>query len=662
MIRNLAAALAITTSVVAIATPAQAQRTDFSIPAGNLADALNTYARQTGRQILYKADEVKGARTSGAHGPSSPDAALRAILLDTGFTVQSDRSGAVAIVRGPARVSAADPQPTSVSVATAPVTSASGQPASAIVVTGSRIARRDYQSDSPISTLDSSAIAAAGQPSLDRVIGQMPQFEAAQGAAEVGDVQGGVGFGGGASYSDLRGIGRNRSLVLMDGRRLVPSTPDGSIDLNTIPMSLIDSVEVVTGGASAAYGSDAIAGVANFKLRRNFTGLELNAQYGASTHGDGKTMQVSAILGGRFAEDRGHALLALEYSNRDAVAGSQRSFFTQPAVRFLGRPPEGFIYSGGFGAGSTSPSIAAVNAVLAGYPGTTPYPGSGPYKGGIGVNTDGTIFTTVVPGSLGCAQNYKGVGSVVGAIISPSCTQAGVILGNYFAVQVPLKKYNGFASVDYELTDHLTAYAQLNVSESRALDQTSPGSTKTNNTIELFVPISNPFVQSNPALLSLINSAYGGVAPANARVGVSKLMFGWGNRVEKFKYDVWQGLGGLKGDIPGTQFTFDLYASYGRSSYTSQATGDISQSAINNVLANEGVGGYTYNPFGLQPVSPACLAYAGRTDNTTDDLSSKNVEFSIQGPLFALPGGMHRSRSARIIVLHHSIIIPIRFS
>ena len=214
-----------------------------------------------------------------------------------------------------------------------------------------------------------------------------------------------------------------------------------------------------------------------------------------------------------------------------------------------------------------------------------------------------------------------------------------MILGNYFAVQVPLKKYNGFASVDYELNDHLTAYAQLNVSESRALDQTSPGSTKTNNTIELFVPISNPFVQSNPALLSLINSAYGGVAPANARVGVSKLMFGWGNRVEKFKYDVWQGLGGLKGDIPGTQFTFDLYASYGRSSYTSQATGDISLSAINNVLANEGVGGCTYNPFGLQPVSPACLTYAGRTDNTTDDLSSKNVEFSIQGPLFALPGG-----------------------
>lgn len=640
MIKNLAAALAITASIVAIASPAQAQPAGFSIPAGDLANALDKYARQTGRQVLYKVDEVKNARTLGVHGTMSADDALRALLVGTGFTVRSDRSGAVAIVRAETamNVGAADPQPSEVAVTSTPAPTAA-RSAPAIVVTGSRIARRDFQSDSPISTIDSSAIAAAGQPSLDRVIGQMPQFEAAQGAAEVGDVQGGLGFGGGASYSDLRGIGRNRSLVLMDGRRLMPSTPDGSIDLNTIPMALIDSVEIITGGASAAYGSDAIAGVANFKLRHRFTGLEISGQYGASTHGDGATKQISAILGGSFADDRGHAMMDVEYGSRNAVAGSQRPFFTQPSVRFLGRPPEGFIYAGGFGTGATAPTIAAVNSVLAGYQGTTPYPGSGAYTGGIGVNTDGTIFTTVVPAALGCAQNYKGVGSVVGDVISPSCTQAGVVLGNYFAVQVPLRKYNVSANVDYDLTDDLTAYGQFNFSETRSLDQTSPGSTKTNNTIELYVPVSNPFVQSNPALLSLINSAYGGTAPANAKVGVSKLLFGWGNRVEKFKYDVWQGLGGLKGDIPGTAFTFDLYASYGRSSFTNHSFGDVSLSAINNVLANEGVGGCTYNPFGLQPVSAACQAYAGRVDISTDDLTSKDVEFSTQGPLFSLPGG-----------------------
>lgn len=508
-----------------------------------------------------------------------------------------------------------------------------------IVITGSRISRRDYEADSPIATLSSSAIAAAGQPSLDRVIGQMPQFEAAQGAAEVGDVQGSIGFGGGASYSDLRGIGRNRSLVLMDGRRLMPSTPDGSIDLNTIPIALIDSVEVITGGASAAYGSDAVAGVANFKLKQHFSGAELNVQYGASTYGDGGTTQVSGIVGGKLADDRGHVMLAFEYDKRDEVMGSQRSFFTQPSVRFLGRTPEGMIYNGGFGAGATAPTIGSVNAVLAGYAGTTPYPGSGPYNGDIGVNTDGTIFTTVVPASLGCSQNYKGVGSVTGAQLSPSCTVAGVVLGNYFAVQVPLTKYNALGSLDYRLTDHVTAYAQFNFSHSSALDATSPGSTKTNNTIELYIPVSNPYVQANPALLSLINSAYGGVAPAGASVGYSKIMFGWGDRIQTYDYDVWQGLAGLKGDIPGTPLTYDLYASYGRSAYASQASGDISLSAINNVLANEGVGGCNYNPLGLQSVSGACLAYAGRTDNTTNLLTAKNVELSIQGPLFNMPAG-----------------------
>ena len=507
-----------------------------------------------------------------------------------------------------------------------------------IVVTGSRISRRDFKAESPIVTVGSSVIAAAAQPSLDRVIGEMPQFEAAQGAAEVGDVQGSIGFGGGASYSDLRGVGRNRSLVLMDGRRLMPSTPDGAIDLNTIPMSMIDNVEIITGGASTAYGSDAVAGVANFKLRQNFSGFEINVQHGASTHGDGATTQVSGLAGGAFADDRGHAIVDFEYSERNAVTGSQRSFFTQPSVRFLGRPPEGIIFKGGWGAGATAPSIAAVNAVLAGYPGTTPLPGSGAYTGAIGVNTDQSLYTSA---SSACAQNYKGVGAEVGAIINPSCTTAGVILGNYFAVQVPLTKYNVFSKFDYKFSDHITGYAQFNFSDSTALDQTSPGSTKTSASAaqQLHIPVSNQFVQSNPALLSLINSAYGGAAPANASFEYSKLLYGWGDRVQNFHYTVWQGLAGLKGDIPGTNFTWDLYSSYGRSVYNAQARGDISISAINNVLSNEGVGGCTWNPFGIQTVSSACLTYAGRNDNTIDTLTSKDVEFAVQGPIFNLPAG-----------------------
>ena len=273
----------------------------------------------------------------------------------------------------------------------------------AIVVTGSRISRRDYQSDSPIVTIDQSSLAAAGQPTLDRAIGEMPQFAAAQGMSEVGDVQGATGFAGGQSYGDLRGLGPNRALVLMDGRRLMSSNPNGSVDLNTIPMSMIENVEIITGGASSTYGSDAIAGVLNFKLRQTFSGAEISYTHGATTHGDGATEHVSALLGGNFADNRGNSVLAFEYSQRNVVHGADRPFFAN--IRELARPPEGIMPAGTFG---TAPTIAAVNGVLAGYPGTTPIAGTGLYNGSLGVNTDGSIFTDLA--APNCVQNYKGLG------------------------------------------------------------------------------------------------------------------------------------------------------------------------------------------------------------------------------------------------------------
>src|SRR5882757_15624 len=308
----------------------------------------------------------------------------------------------------------------SAALAAAPAADADAQVKSetleAIVVTGSRISRRDYQSDSPIVTIDQSTLAAAGQPTLDRAIGEMPQFAAAQGMSEVGDVQGATGFAGGQSYGDLRGLGPNRALVLLDGRRLMSSNPNGSVDLNTIPMSMIDTVEVITGGASATYGSDAIAGVLNFKLRQNFSGAEISV-----THGDGATGHVSALLGGNFADDRGNSVLAFEYSERGVVHGADRPFFAD--IRQLARPPEGIMPAGTFG---SAPTIVAVNGVLAGYPGTTPIAGTGLYNGSLGVNTDGSVFTDLA--APNCVQNYKGLGPK-GVNISSDCTKVQVGLG-----------------------------------------------------------------------------------------------------------------------------------------------------------------------------------------------------------------------------------------
>ncbi|HEY0802264.1 MAG TPA: TonB-dependent receptor, partial [Steroidobacteraceae bacterium] len=516
-----------------------------------------------------------------------------------------------------------------------------GENLESIVVTGSRISRRDYQSDSPIVTIDQSAIEAAGQPTLDRAIGEMPQFAAAQGLSEVGDVQGATGFAGGQSYGDLRGLGPNRALVLVDGRRTMASNPNGSIDLNTIPISMIENVEVITGGASSTYGSDAIAGVLNFKLRNNFSGAELSVTHGETTHGDGATEHVSALLGGNFADGRGHSVLAFEYSERGVVHGADRPFFTN--IRQLARPPEGIMPAGTFG---SAPTIAAVNSVLAGYPGTTPIAGTGLYNGSLGVNTDGTIFTDLA--APNCVQNYKGLGQK-GVNINARCTQVQVGLGKFFAIQVPLTKYNVFAGSTYKLGDNVSAYTQFNFMESQARDETAGGSTGPGK--ELLVPLNNPFVANNPALQSILASRTQDPANPNALTQplvLTKLLSASGDRIQTFKYDVFQAVVGLKGNVPGPlDLSWDVYGSYGRTLFNNLQENDSSKIAFASILngtANyQGAAGncvgYAWNPFGSNPLSPGCKEYATRENNNVNTMTQKNVEGTVQGKIWTLPAG-----------------------
>jgi iron complex outermembrane receptor protein len=529
-------------------------------------------------------------------------------------------------------------------LAESPSTSADSQEKSetmeAIVVTGSRISRRDYQSDSPIVTIDQSSLAAAGQPTLDRAIGEMPQFAAAQGMSEVGDVQGATGFAGGQAYGDLRGLGPNRALVLMDGRRLMSSNPNGSVDLNTIPMSMIENVEIITGGASSTYGSDAIAGVLNFKLRQTFSGAEISYTHGATTHGDGATEHVSALLGGNFADNRGNSVLAFEYSQRNVVHGADRPFFAN--IRELARPPEGIMPAGTFG---SAPSIAAVNGVLAGYPGTTPIAGTGAYNGSLGVNTDGTIFTDLA--APNCVQNYKGLGPK-GVNIGKNCTQVQVGLGNFFAIQVPLTKYNVLARTTYKLNDDVSAYTQFSFMESSTRDETAGGSTGPGK--ELLIPLNNPFVVGNPALQTILASRTPDPANPTALTQplvLTKLLTTSGSRIQTFKYDVFQAIAGVKGDIPGTDLTWDVYSSYGHTLFNNQQQNDSSKAGFAAILngtvnyqgATGSCVGYAWNPFGVNPLSAGCREFATRENSNVNTMTQKNVEGTLQGKIWTLPAG-----------------------
>src|SRR5665213_361504 len=164
--------------------------------------------------------------------------------------------------------------------APAAVQTAPGQTISEIVVTGSRIARKDYTADSPIVTLNSQTLMASPDLQLQNSLNKLPEFTADQNlmGSNTGDTQTTPTHSVGISTVSLRGLGPNRNLVLIDGQRGAPVNGELVIDLNTIPAAMVDRVETITGGASAVYGADAIGGVTNFITRKNYEGAQVDVE------------------------------------------------------------------------------------------------------------------------------------------------------------------------------------------------------------------------------------------------------------------------------------------------------------------------------------------------------------------------------------------------
>ncbi|NCF14722.1 MAG: TonB-dependent receptor [Gammaproteobacteria bacterium] len=190
-----------------------------------------------------------------------------------------------------------------------------------IVVTGSRIKRRDLTAPSPITTLGEAELQAAPQPTLEESLNQVPQL--------IPDMSRVVNNGSnGQARLNLRGLGAQRTLILLNGRRQAPSGTDSAVDLNNIPQALIDRVEIITGGASTVYGSDALAGVVNFITRDDFEGLSIEAGYGVSEEGDGSYQDLNIAWGTDFSGGRGNVVLYGGYFERDDVFGRDRDLTT----------------------------------------------------------------------------------------------------------------------------------------------------------------------------------------------------------------------------------------------------------------------------------------------------------------------------------------------
>jgi iron complex outermembrane recepter protein len=363
-----------------------------------------------------------------------------------------------------------------------------------ITVTGSRIARPDYSANSPIVTVSEELFESTATIGVETVLNQLPMFVPQYNQFVSQNIQPSALGTPGASVVSLRGLGANRSLVLIDGRRGTPVNATNVIDTNSIPTSAIERVEIISGGASAVYGAEAMAGVVNFVLKDNFEGFQIDTQGGLTEQGDGEEYRFSALAGGNVAGDRGNFMIGIEYAKREQALQIDRDW----RVEELRNP---FLSGSNFG-GITAPSVvnntfnpfsqAVVDSLFpAVAPGRLPsttatatptnpvitnwYVNPTP-------NNTGTVFTGVWGGTGGFNNTTNGSLSSPGAykyagpLTSEECGDApfrkamadGSITENNCATRysAPLDRYALFGRGHYQISDNVSAFLQGNLSRS----------------------------------------------------------------------------------------------------------------------------------------------------------------------------------------------------
>ena len=175
-----------------------------------------------------------------------------------------------------------------------------------IIVTGSRIIRKDFIATSPTVTVGAELLEESSAINIEANLNKLPQFAPALTQFDTQGLQANANVTIGVATVSLRQLGSNRNLVLIDGRRPTPINGSGVVDLNTIPSAAVERVEVISGGASSTYGADAVGGVVNFILKKNFTGISLDGQYSLTERGDGAQYRVAALMGANLD---GHGIL-----------------------------------------------------------------------------------------------------------------------------------------------------------------------------------------------------------------------------------------------------------------------------------------------------------------------------------------------------------------
>ncbi len=515
-----------------------------------------------------------------------------------------------------------------------------------VIVTGSRLARTDLSAPSPTVVVGSDAIANSGDVTVESLLYEYPQL-AAGNTSQV-NANGGQGI----LTANLRALGPTRTLVLVNGRRFVPAGSAGSVDLGTIPRALVERVEIITGGASAVYGSDAIAGAVNFILKDNFEGIQGTYQYGQAFEGDGANHSVELMAGGEFADGRGYAVVYGSYSQRDPVFMADREFAAE---------------SVNIGADGSLIPFGSSNI-----PGTRIGLGSADIAGLNGVDLTPT----------GSCTALQGVRFGEGGVVEPYCQpEDGYNFSTLNYLIRPLEREQVVGLAHYDLTENVQAYMETHYVNSRNSYQQAeesfglrtPGLTdQFGNAIQgILIPdyATNPvlsapvrqFLIDNPQLFDVGGARYAGngIIPNMGSAG-DAIIEGTGRRgVETgprhydFERDALDFTVGLRGDFDGfgSTWSWDVFGQYMRSRTDSVTEGQYSQTrltlgldAIDDGMGNavcrvQILGCVPVNPFGLDSISPEAGAFIATQRTFRERFKRQIVGGSITGSLFDLPAG-----------------------
>lgn len=494
-----------------------------------------------------------------------------------------------------------------------------------IVVTGTRIVRDGYSAPTPVAVMSKADIVAQAPANISDFVNQLPSIA---GSGTSGSSSGGLSnAGAGINSISLRGLGVGRTLVLLDGQRSVASTVGGVVDINTIPQDLVERVEVVTGGASAAYGSDAVGGVVNFVLDKGFKGFRIGVDQGISTYGDGRNYKITASAGLSLLDDRLHMLFNGEYFKQIGVDTIDRDWndsgyfmINNPAYNGTNGQPQRLVGSG-FG-----PSGYTTGGLI----------GAGPLRG--------TYF-------LGAGQTGQ---LTYGTVLSPwmvggdtDVTLAGHVGTNSLVPHD--ERLSFFNRTAFDIAPEITIYGQFayNRSTSRSYYQQTPSTGVTIRSDNAYLRTYYPQVAAQMAAQGL-NSFTMGTSNAGFPVPGSDI-----------KREVYRFVGGAEGqfELFDRKWEWNGYYQHGVTKAHEELTNTwnnarmaLAQDAVfapngsivcRSTLTDPTNGCVPINRLGTMGPSAEALAYIYGAEQPQREQTIKQdvAALSFSGEVFDLPGG-----------------------